>query len=201
MTLLRESIETYIYAKDGNRPHLLPDAFMDDAMLTIELKTDEISFPSRVSGIDGISAVLVSQFAKQYENVYTFCVGKPPKEEPRFDCYWLVCMTEKGTGAARVGFGEYQWQSDDETKKISKLSITIEEMNTLPGEWNSSILRWAQSLPYPWCPSDIVARDAPAFPPIQKIAETLKRLGGHVGHPGHSLMRPGFQPFRGRCPT
>lgn len=177
MTSLKESIETYIQAKDGNRPHLMADAFTDDAELAMDLKTNEISFPSGATGIDDISRILVSQFARQYENVYTFCMGMPPRDGEEFNCYWLVCMTEKDTGAARVGLGKYHWQGDGETGKISKLSITIDEMNTLPSEWGPSILRWARSLPYPWCPTDMPAKNAPTFAPVQKVAEALKRLG------------------------
>lgn len=176
MTSLKQSIETYIDAKDGNRPHLMKNAFSDDAELVMELRTSEIFFPNNVKGVAGISNVLVSEFARQYENVYTFCIGTPPENELSFNCHWLVCMTEKGTGAARVGFGQYQWDFDGARGKISRLRITIEEMNTLPAEWSSPILAWAHTLPYPWCPSDVPARSAPAFVPVQKIATTLEQL-------------------------
>ncbi|WP_197419297.1 MULTISPECIES: hypothetical protein [Burkholderia] len=53
---LGKSIETYIQAKDGNRPHLIEDAFMPDAELVMELKTDEISFPSNVKGPTALQA-------------------------------------------------------------------------------------------------------------------------------------------------
>lgn len=181
MTLLRKSIETYIDAKDGNRPHLIADAFMPDAELVMELKTNEISFPSSVSGAAGISRVLVSEFAQQYENVYTFCIGKPPEDEASFHCHWLVCMTEKSTRAARVGFGRYQWDCNDVAGKISKLRIIIEEMNTLPGQWNAPMLAWARTLPYPWCPADVLARGTPAFAPIQNVVRALERLASDLG--------------------
>lgn len=175
MTSLRTAIETYIDAKDGNRPHLIADAFADDAELSMELRTNAISFPNSVKGADGIAKVLVSQFAQQYENVYTFCIGKAPDNAPMFACPWLVCMTEKSTAAARVGFGRYQWEYDDTAGKISKLRITIEEMNTLPSEWGAQILAWARTLPYPWCPSEAPALRAPAFAEIQRVAGELKR--------------------------
>jgi hypothetical protein len=176
MTSLRNSIETYIDAKDCNRPHLIFDAFTDDAELVIELRTNEIAFPSHVRGAAGISDALVSQFARQYENVYTYCIGNPPENDLFLNCYWLVCMTEKGTGAARVGYGRYRWDFDAAQGKISKLQITIETMNTLPSEWSAPILAWASALPYPWCPCDVPARSAPAFAPVQRIAGTLKQL-------------------------
>ena len=181
MTLLRKSIEIYIAAKDGNRPHLMSDAFTADSELFMELKTDEISFPTNVKGAAGISDVLVSEFALKYENVYTFCIGKPPENQLSLCCYWLVCMTEKSTGAARVGFGQYQWDFDDAQGKIAKLRITIEEMNTLPAAWSPAILGWARALPYPWCPSHALARNVPAFEPVQRITDRLDQLAAAAG--------------------
>ncbi|WP_256657422.1 hypothetical protein [Pseudomonas sp. R3-18-08] len=95
---LTHAIETYILAKDGNRPHLLRRAFAADAELVMNVKTDEISFPSMVKGLDGLSATLVSQFAQRYENIYTFCLGTPPGNVVVFRCGWLVCMSTKPPG-------------------------------------------------------------------------------------------------------
>lgn len=173
MTFLRQSIETYIHAKDGNRPHLMRSAFMVDAELAIDVKTEEISFPTLVKGVDSISAVLVSQFAQRYENIYTLCMGTPPDDETTFRCNWLVCMTEKVSGAARVGFGKYEWLSQDGSGRVSKLNITIEEMKNLPGELSQLILEWVRMLPYPWCPNDLPAQSAPDIPSVQKIARYL----------------------------
>jgi hypothetical protein len=173
MTFLRQSIETYIHAKDGNRPHLMRSAFMVDAELAIDVKTEEISFPTLVKGVDSISAVLVSQFAQRYENIYTLCMGTPPDDETTFRCNWLVCMTEKVSCAARVGFGKYEWLSQDGSGRVSKLNITIEEMKNLPGELSQLILEWVRMLPYPWCPHDLPAQSAPDIPSVQKIARYL----------------------------
>jgi hypothetical protein len=172
-TSLRRSIETYIYAKDGHRPHLMPRAFTADAELVMNVKTEEISFPTTVQGLAGISATLVSQFAERYENVYTFCMGTPPLDGPVFSCDWLVCMTEKHSGAARVGFGTYEWHCQDAPGLVSKLTITIEEMKILPSTDGDLILDWASTLPYPWCPHDFPLQDAPPIPAVQKIASHL----------------------------
>ncbi|MGA7812866.1 hypothetical protein [Caballeronia sp.] len=172
MTTLQKSIETYIHAKDGNRPHLMAEAFTPDAELTMDVKTAEIAFPPAVKGLNAISAVLVSQFAQRYENVYTFCIGAPPITDETFACDWLVCMTEKDTAAARAGFGQYEWQCDD--GRVFKLRITIEEMTTLPEESSEVILGWARNLPYPWCPRALLAQQAPA---LDAISCVLKALG------------------------
>jgi hypothetical protein len=172
---LTNSIETYILAKDGNRPHLMHRAFAADAELVMNIKTDEISFPPTVKGLDGISATLVSQFAQRYENIYTFCLGTPPRNVVAFRCGWLVCMSDKNTGAVRIGFGEYEWVCRDGSGVISKLAITIEEMKTLPSELSHSIFQWANMLPYPWCSNDVLLRSTPNIPAVQEIVRFLGR--------------------------
>ena len=68
-------IGTYIHAKDGNRPCLMPRAFVDDVALEMVVKTDAISFPASASGLDAITDVLIRRFVQDYENVYTFCLA------------------------------------------------------------------------------------------------------------------------------
>ncbi|WNC94832.1 hypothetical protein RI103_33435 [Paraburkholderia sp. FT54] len=175
MTPLRQLIETYILAKDGNRPHLMSRAFAADSELLMDVKTDEITFPTTMKGLAGISAVLVSQFAQRYENIYTFCMETPPDGATAFRCNWLVCMTEKLSGAVRVGFGNYEWLCRDDSGMISRLKITIEEMRNLPSELSDSMFEWARVLPYPWCPPDLLLRSAPSIPVVQEIAWNLAR--------------------------
>lgn len=84
-------------------------------------------------------------------------------------------MTEKLSGAVRVGFGAYEWQCQDDSGMISKLKITIEEMKTLPSDLSDLVLEWAAMLPYPWCPRDLPLQSAPDIPTVQKIARDLAR--------------------------
>jgi hypothetical protein len=173
MITLQKSIETYIRAKDGNRPFLIADAFTADAELTMQVNTAEISFPNTVKGAKAISNVLVSEFAQRYENVYTFCIGAPPAAGPAFGCDWLVCMSEKSTGLARAGFGRYEWLAAEDSGQIRQLRITIEEMNTLPQDTVEPILRWAHALPYPWCPRERLAEGAPGIATIDRMRAAL----------------------------
>lgn len=177
MSPLAHSIETYIRAKDGNRPNLIADAFASDATLDMTLETSEIAFPSRTEGADAIARVLVSEFAQRYENVYTLCMGAAPEVGATFDCDWLVCMSEKVSGAARVGFGRYAWRAADGTGRIAALHIVIEAMHTLPAQWSAEILGWVSKRPYPWCPREALTVDAPAFEPVQAV---LRALGQRV---------------------
>ncbi|CAN7648634.1 hypothetical protein LJR034_005092 [Caballeronia sp. LjRoot34] len=173
MITLQKSIEIYIRAKDGNRPFLITDAFTADAELTMQVNTSEISFPATVKGAKAISTVLVSEFAQRYENVYTFCIGGPPAAGSSFSCDWLVCMSEKSTGLARVGFGRYDWLASENSGQVGQLRITIEEMTTLPQDAVEPILRWADALPYPWCPREQVGGRAPKIPAIDRIRAAL----------------------------
>jgi hypothetical protein len=43
MTSLRNAIETYIRSKDGNRPHVLADAFAADAELAMAVNTSRMA--------------------------------------------------------------------------------------------------------------------------------------------------------------
>jgi hypothetical protein len=173
MTTLKTSIETYIRAKDGNRPHLMADAFTGDAVLSMVVKTDDIAFPAETRGLAAMSDVLVSQFALRYENVYTLCMGTPPSTQDDFGCDWLVCMTEKGTGAARVGYGQYAWHCAPDTGKVATLRITIEAMMVLPPEASGAILAWVVSLPYPWCATETMAARAPDIAEVRRIVTAL----------------------------
>jgi hypothetical protein len=174
MITLQKSIETYIRAKDGNRPFLIADAFTADAELTMKVNTSEISFPATVNGAKAISKVLVSEFAERYENVYTFCIGDPPAAGPAFSCDWLVCMSEKGTGLARAGFGRYDWVAAENSGQVRQLRITIEEMTALPQDTVDPILRWADALPYPWCPRERLGDGgAPGIAALDRIRAAL----------------------------
>jgi len=175
MNSMKRNIETYILAKDGNRPHLMVEAFAKDAELSMLVKTGDIAFPSAAFGRDAIEAVLVRQFAAQYENVYTFCITDAPSETGVFVCDWLVCMTEKATGAVRLGFGEYEWTGD--AGLISRLKITIEEMLVLDNDLAAPLLAWAETRPYPWCTLDQLIQDLPPIDALQRITLVLAEQG------------------------
>jgi len=105
-----DAISAYIHAKDGNRPYLLRWAFAETVALEMVVKTDAISFPASAKGLDSITPILVHRFARDFENVYSFCLASPPEPDLRqFSCDWLVGMSSKGSGEIRVGCGRYDW--------------------------------------------------------------------------------------------
>jgi hypothetical protein len=173
MSTLKQCIEAYILAKDGNRPHLTEEAFAEQAELVTRVRTDDIAFPPHIAGRDAITAIMVSQFAQRYENVYTFCIGVAPNADAvAHPCSWLVCMTEKDGGAARLGFGRYEWLA--EAGLISRLAITIEEMRVLGRDMAAPMLAWARSVPYPWCTVDQLEQRMPRIDALSRVVHELR---------------------------
>ena len=145
------AIETYILAKDGNRPFLMPQAFADACELEMVVNTDAISFPSAARGLPAISDILVSRFNADYENVFTFCLLRPtPAARGHFACPWLVGMSARRDHAVRVGCGRYDWSFDGDLR-VRKLTIRIDVMNVLPAATSGPVFTWLSALPYPWC--------------------------------------------------
>lgn len=146
-------------------------AFAGNASLEMVVKTDAIAFPAVSNGLAAITDVLGSKFAQSYENVYTFCLQSPPQTPvERFDCKWMVGMSEKQTGNARVGCGRYEWTFQREQPfLVERLRITIESMLTFPPENLPLIMEWIGALPYPWCSGELIAEHAPRIAGIVPI--------------------------------
>ena len=176
MPLPADAIAAYLYAKDGNRPHLLRNAFTPDATLNIVVHGDGIAFPPVSNGREAIADALVRQFGQRFENVYTFCLSTPAAENDRaFHCDWLVAMTEKDNRTVRVGCGRYDWGFDPASGLAHALAIHIAHMQSLAPDSADSIMHWASRLPYPWCAPADALRTAPALPDLAHILAYMAR--------------------------
>ncbi|WP_211473860.1 hypothetical protein [Collimonas humicola] len=172
------SILAYIQAKDGNRPHLMAYAFAEDATLAMAVNGGAIAFPPATAGRDNIADVLVRRFGQAYENIYTFCLAVPPKnQESAFSCDWLVAMTEKESRAVRVGCGRYDWSFAEESHLAQGLAITIEAMQTLPADVVGDVMQWVSVLPYPWCSADAVIAGAPGVEGLDPVLAYIALKG------------------------
>ncbi|MGN8275818.1 hypothetical protein ACLEJQ_02110 [Pseudomonas sp. SMV71] len=172
MTTAQQAVEQYIRAKDGNRPHLLAHAFTAEAILDMVVRTGSISFPGHVEGRMAIGEVLVSRFGQAFENVYTFCVdAPPPANATTFQCKWLVAMSDKQSGEARVGCGLYDWQFNPRSRLTEHLTITIEHMKTLPANDVPVIMAWASRLDYPWCGAEAVVGGMPDLRELREVVQ------------------------------
>jgi hypothetical protein len=172
-----DAIRTYIRAKDGNRPHLLGRAFALDVNLEVVNKTDAISFPSSVTGLDAVTDALVRRFSREFENVYTFCLSSPAKPEShQFSCDWLVGMSSKGRGDIRVGCGRYDWFfQPGEQSLVERLKITIERMKILSPDHLNAIMGWLADLSYPWCPAQAATVSIPRLQELVEIRDYINR--------------------------
>ena len=54
-----DTIEMYLLAKDGNRPHLIERAFAGGALLRMDVRQGEMDFPPVAHGRDAIAETLV----------------------------------------------------------------------------------------------------------------------------------------------
>ena len=185
-------LRTYFRAKDENRPHLMREAFSESATLETVVKTDAISFPPIARGLASITDVLVRKFAQSYENVYSFYLQRPPPHTAvsTFACDWLVGMSEKESGKARVGCGRYEWQFQTGAPHLAdRLVITIEAMQVLPADRLEPVLLWLTGLPYPWCPAERFFETAPAMPDLAPIFS-------YVGRQKPGRMKPALRSTR-----
>lgn len=177
MNTAQLAIQHYVLAKDGNRPHLLSQAFVPDAILDMVVRTGSISFPPHVEGVGSIGDVLVRRFGQTFENVYTFCLGPPPEAGAKtYQCQWLVGMSDKSSGEARVGCGVYEWQFNAEAGLVERLTITIEHMKTLPASDLGSVMSWVSRLSYPWCSPQAAVSEAPDIDGIGEVLQYFSAL-------------------------
>ncbi|MEA2821039.1 MAG: hypothetical protein QOJ86_3043 [Bradyrhizobium sp.] len=175
------AIETYIRAKDENRPHLMQGAFAPDASLEMKVKTENISFPPASKGIEAITQVLVRDFGRVNENLYTFCLDKPPTdEEAGFRCGWLVGMSDKETRSIRVGCGYYDWQFGA-GELVQHLTITVTTMLILSSNHHRQVMNWLCHLPYPWCPAETASAAMPPITELSEIHQFLMHIGAEPG--------------------
>ena len=179
------AIQTYIRAKDENRPHLMPSAFSQDASLEMRVETENISFPPASKGIEAVTQVLVRDFGLAYENIYTFCLDSAPSDgETDFQCRWLVGMSVKANKSIRVGCGYYDWQFGA-SELVQHLTITIKTMLILSSDHHRQVMDWLSHLPYPWCPDGAAAKGMPAISELNEVRQFL--TGNHT-----SQARQGF---------
>jgi hypothetical protein len=167
-----QAMDNYLRAKDGNRPHWMAHAFASDAQLAMVVQTNAISFPAACHGRDAITETLVRRFGQTYENVYTFYLSAAPVQTAiDFQCRWLVVMTEKASGAVRVGCGHYDWKFDTDSHLATHLTITIEAMHLLDAAYQEPVMAWASGLPYPWCTGQQSCTGAPDIAPLQSVLQ------------------------------
>lgn len=171
-----DTIEMYLLAKDGNRPHLIERAFAGGALLRMDVRQGDMDFPPVAHGRDAIAETLVRRFGRTYENVYSFCLADPPDPAcAEFHCSWLVAMTEKDSRAVRLGCGQYHWRFAPGSRLAQELSIVVDSMQTLPPSDIHVVMPWIAALSRPWCGADKAMVTAPSIPSVRAVLEALAR--------------------------
>ncbi|WP_261842464.1 hypothetical protein [Aliamphritea ceti] len=176
MGQLRRHIEAYLIAKDNNKPHLMPQVFIQDAELRMQVDSNNINFPPKVSGEAEITATLVQRFNEAHQNIYTFCLPESlsesmPDEQGYVTCRWFVCMQDKRSTEIKIGAGWYRWYAGDQ--QIERLDIEIQQMNLSLADKQSVIFSWAQRLPWPWCSAEIAVETLPCISEMDALREFL----------------------------
>jgi hypothetical protein len=169
-------LRDYVRAKDENRPHVLQRVFADDARLEIRNCSAAIDFPATTTGREAIADLLVRDFARRYENVYTFCLDRPSGALERFDCDWLVVMSDKAEHRPHVGCGAYAWRFDEHgARRVCGLTITIRQMVVLPVRTLQDVIAWLPRLSYPWSSKAEVLRSMPTLDALAALRHDLGR--------------------------
>ena len=177
MPSAQEAVEIYIRAKDENRPYLMERAFAENATLEMVVNSGTISFPPISNGLQAISDVLVRRFAQAYENVHTFCLAAPPRNDAvNFSCDWLVGMSEKDSRRVRLGCGRYDWLFQSQGRRlVERLTITIQLMESIAPSHLASVTNWLSRLPYPWCTAQAALESIPSLEEPHLIRQNLAR--------------------------
>jgi hypothetical protein len=168
-------LEAYFRGKDGHRPDLARPAFAVDAELEVRNRSTAVAFPAITTGRDAIVDVLVAQFGRLYANVRSFYLDRPAEDATRLSCDWLVGMTARDDGSARIGCGRYDW-----TLRASpgwcaqRLVISIDVMESLPPALVPGLVAWLRALPYPWTTAAAVAASAPAVDALEPVLARLR---------------------------
>jgi len=154
-------LELYTEAKDLTLPHLVPQIYARDAVLTYSIATDTISFPQRVEGRDGIAKTLVVDFGAKFSRCKTYyiCAAPPREGDEMVLLPWLVVMRETEAACLRFGRGYYRWsfgQRGGEGLRVTAMHIHIERMDVIEDAGGELLEATQSGLPYPWLPPSVL---------------------------------------------
>lgn len=175
--IAEQRVSTFCRAKDGNRPHLMGQAFAEDAWLETVVDGELVCSSSVAQGREAITRALVRHFGRHYENVYTFCLQRPRADwgGPVFCCDWLSGMTSKDSGQVRMACGRYDWLFQPELPhRVQGLKVSIAVTKVLAPSALPAVTEWLAGLPYPWCPADAAVNTAPSLDALQPVLAQLR---------------------------
>ena len=153
-------LKKYIEGKDRDQYQILEEIYAENATVEFEIKSEQISFPNKISGNIEIAKVLSADFNKKYKNVKTYYLSRPASNQKYINGQkWLVIMEDIQLKKTRIGTGYYDWVLTDFGSDliVQKHKIHIHEMLEL-ADASSELLKDLQSkLDYPFVEKESVS--------------------------------------------
>lgn len=149
----------YVEGKDGNRPEILREIYVPEAIVLFDIRTPNISFPPEIRRNDAIAEVLSADFNRRFLSPRTYYVEDLPEtieDTAVRNLPWLVIMREASTGQVNVGWGLYDWffvytpEGSIHPWRIKRHHISIWEMITMEDRDGTLLGNLQADLSYPW---------------------------------------------------
>jgi len=156
--IAKKLLEDYFKGKDKNIPSIIENLFTKDAIVTFDIDSDAISFPSKIQGAKNISNIMFDDFHEKFEDVMSYYLINDNlivTDNKIFGLQWLVTMKEKETGLFRVGTGFYDWTFSEKDRLpldwgVEALHIHIEFMSVFHDSNKCWLSELQQTLSFPW---------------------------------------------------
>lgn len=177
-------LDLYIEGKDGNRPGILREIYLPEAIVLFDVRTPKISFPPEIRGNDAIAEVLSADFNRRYLSPRTYYIEDLPEtgeDNSIRSLPWLVTMREASTGQVYVGWGLYDWffvytpEDSIHPWRIKRHRISIWEMIIMEEKETALLVKLREALSYPWPPPEAVLKYLRRKPQLKGIAELYER--------------------------
>jgi hypothetical protein len=174
-------LEKYIKGKDLDKYKVLEEIYCSNAVVSFEIKAENINFPSEIHGNYEIAKVLSADFNKKYDLVKTYYLSSHFPDVDNLSISgqnWLVIMREIANGKIRVGTGYYNWEFESNNQseiKIKHHKIFIHSMHEFPGETIDLLYELQRKLKYPWVEKENAIRVLARHSKLIDIINYLKK--------------------------
>ncbi|MFL9922650.1 hypothetical protein PQR62_00140 [Herbaspirillum lusitanum] len=195
-------LEAYVYAKDKCCPSLIDDIYEPNAVLSISVAGDAVSFPPLVVGAQGIAQTLVTDFATRFTECRTYYVcGHPPDQGASISGLpWLVLMRDIQSSALRIGRGHYDWslnRSEEKNWRATEMHIRIDRMDVIEDATGNLLPTLQEVLPYPWLSPHLLDSAFSGLADRNRVFSFLREFcPGRFGTTANERAEVGAEPIR-----
>ncbi|MCP4340397.1 MAG: hypothetical protein GY799_16280 [Desulfobulbaceae bacterium] len=172
-------LEKYIKGKDLDRYKILEEIYCSNAIVSFELKAENINFPSEIHGNFEIAKVLSADFNKKYDLVKTYYLSSHFPEADNLSISgqnWLVIMREIANCNIRIGTGYYNWAFESQNQseiKIKHHKIFIHSMAQFPDKAIDLLHELQRKFEYPWVERENAIRVLEQYSELNHITNYL----------------------------